>query len=304
MEKKYIIGGIVLFVFFLGLIYYFKYYKTTNHFTVQPPEQITLYYAEWCGHCKRLKPDWDKFKQYVKDNNLPITIKEVEATELSNESEEIKNKISGFPTLIRDSTNEVIVGGPPILELLETLKTPTNNTINISNPNLKDITLYYSNNCPHCQRIIPEWLDFKRFIIDKKLPYICKEYEASEIPEDVATKINGFPTVLYNNEPLVGSEKVLQVISKFKNSGSKIEYNLYYSKTCSYSQQLLPTWFKFVNQYEDIYNITTQELGELDNNSEIKAKIQAVPTLIVNDNKETVYTGLDDIESLIKPMIK
>jgi thiol-disulfide isomerase/thioredoxin len=31
---------------------------------------ITLYKAEWCGFCKRFKPDWEKIKNVMKDKNI------------------------------------------------------------------------------------------------------------------------------------------------------------------------------------------------------------------------------------------
>lgn len=310
---KYVVGVIVAVAVVGFIAYLFR--NQLSHFTPdEPSEQITLYYAEWCGHCKRLKPTWDEFKKYVEDNNLPIKIREIEAKQLAQEPEEVQDKISGFPTLIRELTSEVIVGGPPIIELLEKLKAttkpvlaPKDEAATDSNP--PAIILYYSNNCPHCQTIFPKWLDFKRYVIDKKLPFQCKEYEASEIPESETSKIKGFPTMLYKNKPAVGSGEILKTLAAFQTSfedASKTQYNLYYSKSCGYSNALLPTWFKFVNKFDQVYSISTQELSELENQPELKAKITAVPTLIVvnGDGKETTYVGFDDIEKLIKPMLK
>lgn len=31
---------------------------------------ITLYKAEWCGFCKRFKPDWEKIKNVMKDKKI------------------------------------------------------------------------------------------------------------------------------------------------------------------------------------------------------------------------------------------
>ncbi len=303
---KYAIAAVVIVAFFIGIGLYMR---KVSHFTPdKPPEQITLYYAEWCGHCKRLKPIWDEFKKYVNDNNLQISISEVEAKQLEQEPEDIQNKITGFPTLIRGLTNEVIVGGQPIVELLEKLKSASP-APNVDLKGSQEIILYYSNNCPHCQTIFPECLNIKRYVIDRKLPFTCKEYEASEIPESDTSKIKGFPTMVYNNQTLVGSAEVLKTLTAFKTSfdnSSNIQYNLYYSKSCAYSTALMPTWYKFVNKYDQVYSITTQELGELEKKPDLIAKITAVPMLIVVDEntKETTYVGLDDIEKLIKPMLK
>ena len=52
------------------------------------------FYAPWCGHCKKLAPDYIKLAQKLK-NNKKLLIAEIDAT--ANEIETVR--ISGFPTL-------------------------------------------------------------------------------------------------------------------------------------------------------------------------------------------------------------
>ena len=57
--------------------------------------KITLYYANWCGHCRQFKPTWDGLKKTFEKNN-------VEYAEFNDEtnSDIIKsNHIMGFPTI-------------------------------------------------------------------------------------------------------------------------------------------------------------------------------------------------------------
>ena len=61
---------------------------------------IILFYADWCGHCKMLKPT---YKTFIDRNNKNVLIKAVDMTDNSDSS--IKNlttmlNIEGFPTII------------------------------------------------------------------------------------------------------------------------------------------------------------------------------------------------------------
>ena len=72
---------------------------------------LVLIHAEWCGHCKVLKPSWDEMKNslYRQELYTPDTIHEIESSDdmdnkiyhLNNEyiSEGPEVKAEGFPTM-------------------------------------------------------------------------------------------------------------------------------------------------------------------------------------------------------------
>lgn len=68
-------------------------------------------YANWCGHCKSLKPEWLKMKKELKNKmkNLGYYIKFIEIEESQqNKLAKFKNKfpdlnINGFPTIFKHS---------------------------------------------------------------------------------------------------------------------------------------------------------------------------------------------------------
>jgi protein disulfide-isomerase A6 len=68
--------------------------------------EMTLYYADWCGHCHTIKPEWKKLKENIKDKkninkNVKIEINEYEHEYLSNiGGGKINGKeIDGYPTI-------------------------------------------------------------------------------------------------------------------------------------------------------------------------------------------------------------
>lgn len=58
--------------------------------------KVTLYYANWCGHCKTFKSTWNSLKPYFQKYN--IEFKDYEESLNSQIMED--NNINSFPTII------------------------------------------------------------------------------------------------------------------------------------------------------------------------------------------------------------
>ena len=70
-----------------------------------------LYYADWCGHCKSMKPAWHAMKKSLKQKIPHLLIKEVNAGDNSEVAAE--ENIEGFPSCIlkrKDGTREEYSG--------------------------------------------------------------------------------------------------------------------------------------------------------------------------------------------------
>jgi thiol-disulfide isomerase/thioredoxin len=72
-------------------------------------------YADWCGHCQSLKPEWAKMKNKIhkKKGKHYIIYEEVEEKEIDTKLNRIKNEqkvnieANGYPTLFRISNGKV-----------------------------------------------------------------------------------------------------------------------------------------------------------------------------------------------------
>lgn len=88
-----------------------KYTKKNKHSTVI----IGKVYADWCGHCQTLKPEWKKMKTHVKMKNRKhnVVFTEIEEKQIDTklrkleEQHRVKVEANGYPTLFKISDGKV-----------------------------------------------------------------------------------------------------------------------------------------------------------------------------------------------------
>lgn len=69
-------------------------------------------YANWCGHCNSLKPEWYKMKKMLKHKNKNIQFIEIEEGQ-QQKLDKLKNRfpkleINGYPTIFKITANKNI----------------------------------------------------------------------------------------------------------------------------------------------------------------------------------------------------
>lgn len=113
MDWKTILVGIVVAatVIAVGLTLWGKYGVKQGFQNPNPPSQntFTMFYAEWCPHCKNAKPG---FSEFMGGGTLTVgdqSVK-VEMCDAEKEPEKVKGlPVAGFPTfLLQKPTGEVV----------------------------------------------------------------------------------------------------------------------------------------------------------------------------------------------------
>lgn len=98
--------------FLLILILFYKFYLKEGFETspedledkIAGKKSLVLFYADWCGHCKKFIPEWDKLSESWENDNNNIKLFKVECGKPNENKEHLeimeKYNIKGYPSIM------------------------------------------------------------------------------------------------------------------------------------------------------------------------------------------------------------
>ncbi|XP_064105135.1 thioredoxin domain-containing protein 5-like [Macrobrachium nipponense] len=198
---------------------------TSDTFVESVPKKphFVMFFAPWCGHCKRLSPTWDDLgKKYNEADPQEVIIGKVDCTQHTTLCS--SQDVTGYPTLKMFSKGidgGVKYRGPRDLASLERflseqlgtelqdddkidvpeavtgLVEHTDSSFKATVSSGKHFVKFYAPWCGHCQRLAPAWESLAKSLEHDKSVSIgkldCTKYR------DICTEyeVKGYPTLLW-----------------------------------------------------------------------------------------------------------
>ena len=79
---------------------------TFTNIEESPKYVIMFFYADWCGHCTRFKPEFEKFEKNIKSqvSNNSYELKYMNGDDKSTQELMSKHNVTGFPTVVCENS--------------------------------------------------------------------------------------------------------------------------------------------------------------------------------------------------------
>nr|UMA82692.1 venom-related protein disulfide isomerase [Conus ebraeus] len=187
------------------------------------PSVLVMFYAPWCGHCKKMKPGYTEAAQLIKDQEIPSVLAAVDATKHRKLAETYN--IKGFPTLKYFKEGEFAFDvnerdKDKIIDFVKDPKEPPpppapepsweevdSDVIHLNEENFKPtlkkrkhaLIMFYAPWCGHCKKAKPEFMAAAaKFRDDGKVMFGAVDCTTQQ-GVCSAHDVTGYPTFKYFN---------------------------------------------------------------------------------------------------------
>ncbi|XP_030756821.1 protein disulfide-isomerase A5 [Sitophilus oryzae] len=196
---------------------------TTNFDTVLKDEAsvLIMFYAPWCGHCKKMKPEYEKAASEMKIAGIPGVLAAVDATKEPNIASNYN--VKGYPTILYFSYGEKLYDvnvreAQKIVEFMRDPKEPppppppekhwseeNTEVVHLNDENFKPflkkkkhvLVMFYAPWCGHCKRAKPEFSGAaEHFKDDPKVEFAAVDC-TTQSAVCSAFDVKGYPTIKY-----------------------------------------------------------------------------------------------------------
>lgn len=150
--------------------------------TIQEEESVlVMFYAPWCGHCKKMKPEYINAASMLKEQSIPGVLAAVDATKHREVADRFK--ITGYPTVKYFKDGEFafdanVRTAEKIVEFMQDPKEPlpppppeipwhekASDVVHLNEENFKSflrrkkhvLVMFYAPWCGHCKNAKPEY---------------------------------------------------------------------------------------------------------------------------------------------------
>ncbi|XP_072436022.1 protein disulfide-isomerase A5 [Chiloscyllium punctatum] len=197
---------------------------TFDGFVKEHPSVLVMFYAPWCGHCKKMKPEYEEAAEVLNnDRDSPGVLAAVDVTTQKHLGE--KYQITGFPTLKYFGNTEEKWTLPhlrtkdKIIEWLHNPQAPPppeqsweeqqTSVTHLSAEDFKEfmkkkkhaLVMFYAPWCPHCKNTIPHFTTAAdHFKEERKIAYAavdCTKGQNHELCKQEG--VEGYPMISYYN---------------------------------------------------------------------------------------------------------
>ncbi|XP_033097687.1 protein disulfide-isomerase A4-like [Anneissia japonica] len=224
---------------------------------------LVEFYAPWCGHCKRLEPEYKKAAKTLKGNDPPVPLAKLDAT--AHKDPASRYDVSGYPTLkIFRNGKAYDYKGPReeagIVSHMQEQADPSwtpppEAVITLTDDNFDEmvnkeeliLVEFYAPWCGHCKKLAPEYEDAAQQLKEMDPPIPLAKVDAT-VATEVAGRfgVTGYPTL-----------KLFRNGKDYEYNGPRealgiIEYMQKQSGDSSKNKETLKNMKKYLEKQDDI----------------------------------------------------